>query len=873
MRTGINGLITIVCSLLLAYEVVQADIITDGSLGTEIDLSGPNFQVEASLGIQAGSNLFHSFREFTIATDESATFNGPTSVENIISRVTGGSASHINGALRSTIEGADLYLINPKGVLFGKDAQINIPGSLYVSTADQLRFADNNVFSATPGATGMLTVAAPAAFGFIDPSPATIQINAKDLVTMTGESLNFVGGDIEISRTDEFYWSDIGANDTDINLVSGGGNNQVDLIDGRPELGDQIGGAVSLDGAYVYTNTTNEQGKDNVHIQAKDLILSGGAAIFTRTYGSGDAGSIDIEADRLLLTGSTLLFSDSNGSGNTGDIGVRVNDLNLLGGAEIFTRTHGLGNAGSIDITAENQIKLDDGSILSRSVAGAAGHTGDIHIQGKDLVLSGSAQLFTQTEGSGDAGMIDITANQITLSENAKLTSESLNGVQGHAGDIDINADQLFLTDSALLFSDSNGSGNTGDIDVRVDDLNLSGGAQLFTRTYGAGNTGKIDIIANQINVSGEAMLLTRTLGLGEAESIDITADQIHLSDRAYILSMSESEGNAGDIGIRVKNIGLSDNSEIFIRTVGSGRAGKIEIKADQIDLGDRTFVSSFTLSGSHDLGDISLEASRSIKLTESAAIGIPKFSNSEERKEGKQVNSGNITITTPYLSIIGVGDTNGDGDMAGDSAWIMVDALPGSDVRAGRISINSDRIHMENGATISAESRGQGGAGDIHITGTGSLNLKDSYVSTNSASAKGGDIYIDRFKQIDLQDSRITTSVSGGDGNGGNITMSDIQLMVLDSSHIRADSAGASGGRLDIRSTLVRTPDSSTTARGVAQAQDGEVIITDEINLDQAFLDSELNFLTNEIKAPCSVAVSEESVVLSVDEKRGCLR
>jgi hypothetical protein len=136
----------------------------------------------------------------------------------------------------------------------------------------------------------------------------------------------------------------------------------------------------------------------------------------------------------------------------------------------------------------------------------------------------------------------------------------------------------------------------------------------------------------------------------------------------------------------------------------------------------------------------------------------------------------------------------------------------------------------------------------------------------------RAGNIHIGGFKRVDLQDSYIATSASAGEGDGGNVNITT-QLVALDNSHIRANSAGAGGGRLNIQSTLVRTPDSTTTARGVVQAQDGEVIITDEINPDQALSDLPLGFLANEVKVPCSVVVAEEDVVLNVDVAGGCDR
>jgi filamentous hemagglutinin family protein len=124
-----------------------AQIKTDGTIGPKANLKGPDFRIDEKLGRRFGNNLFHSFEPFNIrtladGTIESATFAGPGELANVISRVTGGDPSEINGLLRSQIGKADFWLINPSGVAFGPNASLDVPGSFHVSTADELRFAD-----------------------------------------------------------------------------------------------------------------------------------------------------------------------------------------------------------------------------------------------------------------------------------------------------------------------------------------------------------------------------------------------------------------------------------------------------------------------------------------------------------------------------------------------------------------------------------------------------------------------------------------------------------------------------------------------------------------------------------------------------------
>src|SRR3954462_7063985 len=97
----ILGLIPMV---LVAPEPAKSQIVTDGSLGgPKVSLRGGQIEIGADLGTRRGDNLFHSFERFGLAPGQTATFTGPDTLRNVISRVTGGQASHLDGTLRSTV--------------------------------------------------------------------------------------------------------------------------------------------------------------------------------------------------------------------------------------------------------------------------------------------------------------------------------------------------------------------------------------------------------------------------------------------------------------------------------------------------------------------------------------------------------------------------------------------------------------------------------------------------------------------------------------------------------------------------------------------------------------------------------------------------
>src|SRR5262249_53871736 len=144
-------------------------------------------------------NLFHSFGDFNVHTNESATFTGPDAIRNVIGRVTGGQASEIDGALRLEMPNAALYLLNPAGVMFGPNATLDVPGSFHVSTADYVKLSDGGRYAATRPETSVLTSAPPAAFGFLGPNPAPITIKGSTLQATTEQVLSVVGGDVTMT--------------------------------------------------------------------------------------------------------------------------------------------------------------------------------------------------------------------------------------------------------------------------------------------------------------------------------------------------------------------------------------------------------------------------------------------------------------------------------------------------------------------------------------------------------------------------------------------------------------------------------------------------------------------------------------------------
>jgi filamentous hemagglutinin family protein len=131
----------------LAMGTLQAQqVVPDGSINTIVNsINGRDFVITG--GGKTGGNLFHSFSEFSVQTGGSVAFNNAMDVQNIFTRVTGSNVSSIDGVIRADGR-ANLFLLNPNGILFGPNAALNIGGSFLGTTASRIKFADASEFNA-----------------------------------------------------------------------------------------------------------------------------------------------------------------------------------------------------------------------------------------------------------------------------------------------------------------------------------------------------------------------------------------------------------------------------------------------------------------------------------------------------------------------------------------------------------------------------------------------------------------------------------------------------------------------------------------------------------------------------------------------------
>ena len=90
---------------------------------------------------------------------------------------------------------------------------------------------------------------------------------------------------------------------------------------------------------------------------------------------------------------------------------------------------------------------------------------------------------------------------------------------------------------------------------------------------------------------------------------------------------------------------------------------------------------------------------------------------------------------------------------------------------------------------------------------------MTGSTIATEATSADGGNIEIMATDLLRLTNSRITTSVGTGLGNGGNIVIDPVYV-ILENSQIIANAFGGNGGNIDITTNaLLQSGDSIISA------------------------------------------------------------
>jgi filamentous hemagglutinin family protein len=584
------------CAVAASATAVHAQITTDGTVGPARVLSGPHFQITEDLGRRVGPNLFHSFQEFNIRANETATFSASAGIANVIARVTGGGASSIEGTLRSTIPNADFYLVNPAGVVFGPGARLDVSGAFVVTTADVLKLADGGRFDASNPANDLLTMAAPADFGFIAANPASVHVNGATLTVAPGRSMTVAAGGVQI-------------------------------VGGRVEA---PGGRIELDADTVSVSEGGTVSADN-----------GGAIAVNAGESVTLTGPASIAAAGLSLGGS---------GGAAGSVAIDTGLLRITDDAFISVSSIGQGAAGSVSITAD-RVELSRAGSIMASAGGSGG--GTVTIDATSVEASDAATIAAATSGSGDAGRIAITADTLRLTAGAMLTT-STQGT-GRGGDITIDArdvafDGMDIGGVTGVMISAFGDGDGGTLSLQAHGLRLVRGGGILGLTLGGGRGGTIDVHADEVVidsgtagvVSAIATSTSQPVGGGTAGSIHLDAGDLLLTTGGAINAVTLGDGRGGDIAVQARTIRLKNGGNISAQSAGTGDAGAIALRADQLDLRHAGTIAS-SAEGNGDGGNVTITAGRSIRLRTGSVVSAA----------AQGANAGDVTLSAARLTLL----------------------------------------------------------------------------------------------------------------------------------------------------------------------------------------------------------------------------
>lgn len=865
-------------------------VVPDNTLGAESSVVTPfNPQIDIiNGGATRGANVFHSFQQFNVDAGRGVYFSNPVEIQNIFSRVTGSNPSNINGVLgvvnldTNAIGNANLFLINPNGIIFGPNARLDVGGSFFASTANSLVFGNGFEFSATnPQAPPLLSVNIPIGLRFRDnPGGITVRGSGHEGFNQQGEL---------VGASNSFYFPtlDVPAGK---NLALVGGN--VNLEGGvlqAPRGLIELGGLAAAGTVGINSSNLSLSFPNDVALADVSLTNQAGINVIANEFGGG---SININARNIGISGQSLLTS-----GITNDLGTVNNP------------------AGDITLNATGETRINQSRIENNVNDGTIADNSNINIKTGSFVLTNKSVLDTSNLGSTTrlAGDVKINASETVGIIDSNITSRGRLG-QILIGQSDTNNSSLIpnrvYVDNSTLSTTNTGTTFAGDIKINARDLvsikspnplPLDSNSRQGRIIQSNGNSGTISIGSETfspkvVELKG-VFLSTTNDGVTAAKDDPINAGDISIYaqdkiflDQSFIETLSRRRGDAGNVTLQTNNgnIELAGNAGIFrekeagsviysnIDVGGQGNAGTISITTGNLTLKQGSQLQSLSSGNSGNAGNINIQASGDVSFSGFSEIALTTGQPEQFGRPfpsgifssvalGASGSAGIIDIQAKNIFLSNGANLNTQNDSIGSFAGNILlkasdlvsldDSTIFSDGQFGNITIGDSnnpsalnipsKINIDN-STLSTTNSSTGNAGFIVLNARDQISLTNQ--SNISSNGQLGYIAIGLSNQnlpnsINIDNSRLSTT-NFGTGDAGYIVLNARDQVSLIQSGIFANTAPGStakGGNVIINTTDLTVEDGATITVSSPQGQAGNLEITAKnIDLDNGSITAE---------------------------------
>ena len=634
---------SLVLGCVLAPDSVLGQIVPDATLRVNSSVTQSSNKFTINGGTVVGGNLFHSFQNFNVPTGTEAFFNNAPTIENIFTRVTGGRISNIDGILRAN-GSANLFLLNPSGIIFGPNASLNIGGSFIGSSAMSIKFADGTQFSATNSqAVPLLTVSVPIGLQFgSNPgaiaaqgtkhdltiansgfSPFILTSNSIGLQVRPGKTLALVGGDVNLNG---------GTLTAERGRIELGSVGEAGLVSVSPTTGgfalDYAGVSSFGDIRFSQQALVNVSGASagSIQVQGRQVSLKDGSVVWSQNRGTQPGGSISVHATQLLeLIGDTpngkipsTLTSETVGVGTGSDIAIATKQLSLLNGSYIFSETFSAAASGNINVNATESV-LTSGFLPN-------------HPNVPTIISS-------RTLSTGKAGDVMVSTERLSLLNGANVGATTFS--KGSGGSLTVNAEAIEVVGaipnlfSSTLGAGSFGAGNAGNITLNTRTLSVRDGGAVSTSSYNTGSAGSITINAKEsVLVSGNPV---GTPSPSQIKSAVTVADPFLQN---FFGVPARPSGASGNVTINTPVLKVTDGARVSVRNEGVGSARTLQVNAATVLLDQLGSLTASTTFGEG--GNITLHLKDSLQLRNGSQITT--------NAQGIDSNGGNISIDTGTL-------------------------------------------------------------------------------------------------------------------------------------------------------------------------------------------------------------------------------